>query len=60
MDREKMTHDLAVAFAVSQQKVNIETPQTQLEKMFEDYCAAYGFFSSRSDECIKELTHRGE
>lgn len=60
MDRSKMAHDLAVAFAVSQQVIDTENPQNQLEKLLEDYCAAYGFFENRSDEFIKELVHRGE
>nr|WP_325183082.1 hypothetical protein [uncultured Oscillibacter sp.] len=43
MDHEKMAQDLATAFAVSQQVVDTERPQIQLQKMLEDYCAAYGF-----------------
>ena len=60
MDREKMAQDLALKFAVSQQEVSKEEPKKQLQKMLEDYCAAYGFFSSRTDEYIKELIRRGE
>lgn len=60
MDREKMAQDLALAFAVSQQKVNSKKPQEQLQKMMEDYCAAYGFFSNKEDEFIKDLIRRGE
>ncbi len=60
MDREKMAHGLALAFAVSQQEIDKKEPQNQLTKMLEDYCSAYGFFSSRTDEYIRELVHRGE
>ena len=60
MDREKMAHELAVAFAVSQQNVKFDKPQVQLQKMLEDYCAAYGFFQKHSEEYITELTRRGE
>ena len=60
MDREKMTQDLALAFAVSQQEIDKKEPQNQRKKMLEDYCAAYGFFSRHSDEYIGELIHRGE
>lgn len=37
MDHEKMAQDLATAFAVSQQVVDTERPQIQLQKMLEDY-----------------------
>lgn len=60
MNRSQMAHDLAVAFAASQQTVNTEIPQNQIEKLLEDYCSAYGFFESRTDEFLKELVHRGE
>lgn len=60
MDREKMAQDLALEFAVSHQVPNSAYPDKQLQKMLEDYCAAYGFFNSVSDEYIKELIHRGE
>ena len=60
MDREKMAQDLALAFAVSRQEIDKEEQQNQLAKMLEDYCAAYGFFSSRSNEYIQELIRRGE
>lgn len=60
MDREKMAHDLSLAFAVSHQKVSEDNPQAQLQKMLEDYCSAYGFFRTLSDEFIEELIHRGE
>lgn len=46
MDREKMAHDLALAFSVSQQEIEKEEPQHQLEKMLEDYCTAYGFLAA--------------
>ena len=55
-----MAQDLATAFAVSQQVVDTERPQIQLQKMLEDYCAAYGFFRNRSDEFIEALIRRGE
>lgn len=60
MDRQKMAHDLATAFAVSQQVVDVKEPQKQLEKMLEDYCFAYGFFNNATDEFIQELIRRGE
>ena len=60
MNSEKMSQDLALAFAISQQEIDLEEPQKQLQKMLEDYCSAYGFFSSQSNEIIKELIHRGE
>ncbi len=60
MDREKMAQDLALEFAVSQQEVNVEEPEKQLQKMLEDYCFAYGSLSSTSDEYIKALIQRGE
>lgn len=60
MDHEKMAQDLATAFAVSQQVVDTERPQIQLQKMLEDSCAAYGFFRNRSDEFIEALIRRGE
>lgn len=60
MDREKMSQDLALAFVVSQQQIDRIQPQNQLQKMLEDYCAAYGYFSTQSDEIIKELIRRGE
>lgn len=60
MDREKMVHDLALAFSVSQQDVNETYPQEQLSKMLEDYCLAYGYFQNVADEFIEELVRRGE
>lgn len=60
MDREKMAQDLALAFSVSQQQIDKDQPQNQLQKLLEDYCAAYGYFRAKSDDVIKELIHRGE
>lgn len=60
MDREKMEHDLALAFSVSQQNVNKIDLREQLAKMLEDYCLAYGYFQNITDEFIQELVRRGE
>lgn len=61
MDRENMAHDLALAFAVSEiSGKEFEEPQSKIEQLLEDYCAAYGFVSSRNDAYIKELIRRGE
>ncbi len=58
MDRNKMAHELAVAFAVARQEANQDDPKGQMERLLEDYCAAYGYFDSRDDAAIKELTRR--
>ena len=60
MDREKMAHALSLAFAQSRQEVDNDDPKNQLQKMLEDYCSAYGFFRTLSDEFIEELIRRGE
>lgn len=60
MDREKMAHELALAFAKAYLVADINSPEKQLNRLLENYCTAYGFFSSRTDERIKELIRRGE
>lgn len=60
MDREKMAHELALDFAKAYLIADINDPQKQFNRLLENYCAAYGFFSSRTDEYIKELIRRGE
>lgn len=60
MDRDKMAHELALSFATSHQVADQNDPQRVLNQLLEDYCEAYGFFSSRTDGYIKELIHRGE
>lgn len=61
VDREKLAHNIAVAFAASENaKMSFEESQSKIEQFLEDYCAAYGFVMSRNESFIQELIQRGE
>lgn len=61
MCKEKIARDVAKIFAKSEIcKYELEDPQSKIEQILEDYCAAYGFVMSRDDQFIQELIHRGE
>lgn len=60
-DMDKVAHDLALAYAESELgRKEFATPQEKLDFILEEYCAALGYFTSRNDEYIKALIHRGE
>lgn len=61
VDREKLAHNVATAFAASENaKMSFEESQSKIEQFLEDYCAAYGFVMSRNESFIQELIQRGE
>lgn len=61
MNNEKIARDVAKIFANSELgKSKFEDPQSKMEQILEDYCAAYGFVMSRDEQFIQELIHRGE
>lgn len=61
VDREKLAHNIATAFAASENaKMSFEESQSKIEQFLEDYCAAYGFVMSRNESFIQELIQRGE
>lgn len=61
MDKTKLAHDVASIFANSELgKYEFEEPQSKIEQILEDYCAAYGFVMSRDEQFIQSLIRRGE
>lgn len=60
-DISKAAYDLALAYAKSEiESKNFDSPQEKLAFMLEEYCSAFGYFTSQSDEFIRSLIQRGE